>query len=112
MKTLNFHPYYDEYLRAKKKTTTLRLSNRGDLKSGDTVMLTLGWDETNAIPLHPVKIHIVYSRRIRDLSPEDLRGESPDCRDSETARLVLGCVYRTVLRDDEEVTVVKFEHLS
>jgi hypothetical protein len=111
MKTLNFHPYYGDYLRAKKKTTTLRLSNRNDLQPGETVMLTLGWEEATATPLHPVRIRSIYSRRIRDLSPEDLEGESPDCRDSETARLVLGSVYRTELTDEHEVTVVKFDHI-
>jgi hypothetical protein len=112
MKTLNFYPYYEEYLRAKKKTTTIRLTNRGELTPGETVMLTLGWDETNATCLHPVRIRSVYSKRIRDLSPEDLSGESPDCHNAETARLVLGCIYRSVLKDEDKVTVFKFDHVS
>ena len=97
MKTLNFYPYYEQYLRAKEKTTTLRLTDRPDLKPGETVMLTLGWEELNATPLHPIKIRSVYSKKLCDLTSDDLKGESPDCHNSETARLVLGCVYRTVL---------------
>lgn len=111
MKRLNFFPIYEEYLRLKKKTTTLRLGDYASLKEGDDVMLSIGWQEDDAVVLHPGRIRKVYRRRIRDLNDIDFEGESPDCKTPETTRLVLGSIYRIKVRDDDEVWVVKFDHV-
>jgi len=77
---------------------------------GDRVVLTVGWDEEHARELHSGSIQGVYRRRIRDLTAYDFKGESPDCQSPEATRLVLGCIYRTVLAPDQEIWVIKFEH--
>ena len=107
---VNFYPFYEELLRSGKKTTTFRLANRASLKEGDEVMLTIGWDENKAMDLHLARISDVYRRRIRDLNELDFEGESPDCQSPEAARLVLSCIYKTVLNTDDEVWIVKFDH--
>jgi len=111
MKRLNFYPVYEEYLRSKKKTTTFRLGNYGSFKRGDEMMVSIGWDESNTVELHPGRIREVYRRRVGDLNEIDFQGESPDCRTPETAKLVLGCIYRTIVRDEDELWVVKFDHV-
>lgn len=110
MQRLNFYPIYETYLRAKKKTTTLRLGNYSLLRPGDEVLLSIGWEEDKATPLHPGVIKAVYRRRIDELNNEDFRGESPDCKTVETAKLALGCIYKTTISDSDEVWVIKFDH--
>jgi len=110
MKLLNFYPFYEDYLRSYEKTTTMRLSNSASFKEGDEIMISIGWTEDKAINLHLAIIKQVYRRRICDLEKRDFEGESPDCKSQEAARLVLSCVYKTVLNKDDEIWVVKFEH--
>ena len=110
MKHLNFFPFYEDYLRSREKTTTVRLNTRASFKEGEEVIISVGWEEDKAIDLHAGTIRKVYPRRIRDLNKTDFEGESPDCKSPETARLVLSCIYRTVLSDNDEVWVVKFDH--
>lgn len=112
MKTLNFFPYYEAYLSSGKKTTTFRVGDRPLLNVGEQVMLTIGWDEQRASNLHQVTIKDVYQKRISELSAHDFDGESPDCQNTEATKLVLGCVYRKVLTDDDIVCVIKFDHLK
>jgi hypothetical protein len=111
MKRLNFYPYYEELLSSRTKTTTFRLSNRASFEEGEEVMLSMGWEEDSAIELHPVRIRKVYTRRIRDLNESDFEGESPDCKSPEATRLVLSCVYRTIVNLDDEIWIVKFDYL-
>ncbi len=111
MKQLNFHPQYESLLRDRKKTTTIRVGPPPDLEPGEEVMLMVGWDENAAEPVHRARILEVYSRRITDLHRQDSRGESPDCKNVAATRLVLSCIYRRVISNDEIVHVVKFEHV-
>ena len=110
MKRLNFYPFYEDYLRSREKTTTLRLNNRASLREGEEVIISVGWEEDKAIDLHAGIIRKVYPRRVKDLNETDLEGESPDCRSPETAKLVLSCIYKTVLNGSDEIWVVKFDH--
>ena len=112
MKMLNFYPYYEDYLRKRIKTTTFRATKDIPLMEGDTVMLTIGWEERKTIDLHRARIKRIYLRRICDLIDSDFEGETPDCKSPEAAKLVLSCIYREVLNDDDEIWVVKFEHID
>jgi hypothetical protein len=111
LKRLNFYPYYEEMLRSRIKTTTFRLSKGARFKEDDEVMISLGWDEKKAIDLHKVRIKMVYFRRIRELNDFDFEGESPDCKSQESTRLVLGCIYKTILTLEDEICVIKFKHI-
>jgi len=112
MKQLNFYPIYETILREFRKTVTLRIGNREGLAAGEIVSLTVGWDHEHARTLRTVKIEAVYSKKIGELLPEDLEGESPDCATAEAAAMVVGCVYKTVLSSMDAVTVIKFKHLN
>jgi hypothetical protein len=111
VKTLNFYPYYEDYLSSRRKTTTFRI-HAPDYEHGDIVQLTLGWSEDVVQPLHKVEITSVYSKPISSLRDEDFDGESPDCEAPEPTALVLSAIYRQVVRVDHVVWVVKFKHLS
>ena len=112
MKILNFYPFYEEYLKSYVKTTTLRLTNAANYKQDEEVIISIGWDEEDAIHLHTARIKKIYRRRICELKKIDFRGESPDCKSQETARLVLSCIYRTLLKNDDRIWVIKFEHIK
>src|SRR5947209_4443094 len=110
MKQLNFFPYYVDLLAQGLKTTTLRLSPAAPFTAGDAVTITSGWAEAAADVVRSGRIEAVYERRIQELTPEDLRGESPDCLSAAAAQLVLGCIYRTALLPESTVWVVKFAY--
>jgi hypothetical protein len=111
VKTVNFFPFYEEYLRSRKKTTTFRLGLQCAFNVGEEVTLTVGWDEGNATPLHRACIREVYRKRICDLTTSDFDGESPDCRSREATKLVLSSIYRRVLSEQDCIWVVKFDHI-
>ena len=111
MKKLNFAPYYQPYLRSMEKTTTLRLGNSTRFNKGEEVMLTVGWGVGHEQELHRARITDVCRKTIGELDEGDLQGESPDCRSVESSKLVLSCVYRTVVSDDQTIYVIRFEHL-
>lgn len=111
MKTLNFFPYYEQYLVKRNKTTTFRLYP-ADYKPGERVRLTIGWDENTAEPLHDIVITSVYQKQIQNLDDTDFEGESPDCKDRQTTVLVLSSIYRTIVSADRQIWIVKFRHLG
>jgi hypothetical protein len=111
MKRLNFYPYYEDILRSGEKTTTFRLTNGARFNEGDEVMISIGWNEKEAIDLHKARIEKLYFRHISELTDYDFEGESIDCKSPEATRLVLGCIYKTVLSLDDDICVIKFVHL-
>jgi hypothetical protein len=111
MKKLNFYPYYRDLLERERKTTTLRLPSSLKFSAGEEVLLTVGWPESGSPEvLHSALVESTYQKRIRDLNPHDLEGESPDCTSRDAVKYVLGAIYRRVLSDDDFVDVVKFRH--
>lgn len=112
MKRLNFFPYYENLLRSRKKKTTFRLSDYSSFSTGEVVMLSVGWDEINVVDLHTALIKEIYTRRICDLKEKDFEGESQDCKSPEATKLVLSSIYRTVLTDESEIWVIKFNHVD
>ena len=109
MQNLNFFPYYEPLLARREKTTTFRL-HRPTFQVGDRCVLTVGWQETDAKQLHEVHVRAIYEKKLKDLSADDFRGESPDCQSVEASQLVLGAIYRQVVSAEDSVWVVKFEH--
>ena len=112
MKRLNFFPSYAPYLRSGAKTTTLRLQNTEKFTTGETVMLTTGWDSAHAVELDRAVITAVRRKCAGELDAADLAGESPDCRTVEAARLVLSGIYRRELADRDCVFIIDFRRVS
>lgn len=110
MKRLNFFPYYEDLLRERLKTTTFRVGSRPPYMRGEQVMLTVGWREDEGVELHRAHVTDIYNRKVKDLKPLDFEGESPDCQEPAATRLVLSAIYRTIVHEDDEIWIVKFEH--
>jgi hypothetical protein len=112
MATINFYPFYEPYLREGRKKTTFRMGDYSHFRVGDQVMITIGWNVGEEVPLFPAVIGKIYRRRIKDLLPDDFCGESPDCTSQEAARLVLGSIYRRVVTPEDFVWVIKFDYIA
>lgn len=111
MKRLNFYPFYEELLSSKQKTTTLRIGDSDIFTPGEIVLLSIGWDRNNATDLHKIKITQCYTKKLSDLTIQDFDGESPDCKNIAATQLVLSCIYKRVIKSDQIVHIVKYEHL-
>jgi hypothetical protein len=81
------------------------------IQEGYEVMLSVGWNEDEARDIHLARITHIYRKRISDLVETDFDGESPDCKSPEASMLVLSCIYKTVLTQDDFIWVVKFIHI-
>jgi uncharacterized protein YqfB (UPF0267 family) len=110
MKRLNFFPFYEDYLRSRQKTTTFRLENHESFKAGDDIIISIGWEKERYTDLCVGKIRNIYRKRIQDLSEYDFEGESPDCNSPAAVKLVLSCIYRTNLTENNEIWVIKFDY--
>ncbi len=110
---LNFYPYYREVVESRKKHLTIRLANKADrFKEGQIVRLTLGWDERTAEKVARARIEQVRIAKIGELTKDDLTGESPDCSRPEAIKYVLSSIYRTIVGDDDEVTLIRWQYLD
>ena len=61
------------------KNTTVRLGNSDEFKPSELVTVTIGWSEEESQPLYVARILSVNYKKIKDLSKDDLEGESPEC---------------------------------
>src|SRR2546428_9639340 len=98
---LNFYPYYEDLIRNHNKFTTLRLGNRtNEFTVGDLVDITVGWDATKTNQLRKIgqaALTSVETKQIAELAEDDLKGESPDCKEKSAVKYVLGSIYRRVV---------------
>ena len=108
---LHFYPYYESLLRKRKKWTTIRLGNECDKHhTGDVVTITIGWSEDNAVPICKAQITDVIYKKIKDITPEDLKGESPDCQRKVAVPYVLSAIYRKTVTNDDFVTIIHWSY--
>jgi len=116
MTALNFHPYYEQLIKRKEKYTTIRLGDkRSEYRVGDIVTITVGWDEKSENDVTELcKAHItsVLYKTIKNITENDLEGESPDCSSKESVPYVLSAIYRRVVTDNDFVTIIRWKYLS
>lgn len=112
-RTLNFFPYYEDLLINKKKFTTLRLGDKRNLyRNNDIVSITMGWcNDSNKKVIGKVCITDIYCKQIKELTKEDLEGESPDCIEPLAVKYVLSAIYKKVVTDHNIVTIIKWEYI-
>lgn len=110
MKRLKFLPFYKRLIQNRDKTTTFRLNQPKELQEGDEVVLTIGWEEENSEDICQAKIEKIYSKKIKELSEFDFKGESPDCKSREATRLVLSNIYKSVLSEEDKIWIIKFDY--
>lgn len=116
MTSLNFCPYYEQLLRRKEKYTTIRLGDRrSDYRVGDIVTITIGWneqDESDITWIGKAQVIDVMYKPVKDITIDDLEGESPDCSSKQSVPYVLSAIYRRVVTDNDFVTIIRWKYLS
>lgn len=111
---MNLCPFYEKVIREKMKCTSLRLGDQlRKYNTGAQLRITIGWSENDNNPLIARgKITSVKLKKIKEITKEDLEGESPDCRHKEQIIYVLSAIYRKVVSEEDCVTIVSWKYLD
>jgi len=109
LKRLNFFPHYKTLLEKGLKNTTIRLGVNNRYEKNDIVSITVGWSEDNSEEVGFAKIVSVAHKKIKDLSEDDLEGESPDCSNKAVVKYALSAIYRKVVSEEDDITIIKWE---
>src|SRR2546427_539249 len=108
---LNFFPQYEELLSSKMKSATVRLGDaRLRFHIGQRVLITVGWDQKNGKIVTYGILNELFVKRLKDITDRDLLGESPDCVNRDAVKYVLSSIYRTVVTDNDYVSVIKWQY--
>ncbi len=110
---MNLYPYYRDLIESQRKFTSVRLGNRAtSFNPGQIITITLGWEEDAAVEVTKARVEDVKVVHLGDLKESDLAGESPDCLRPEAVKYVLSSIYRTILHDKDEVTIIRWRYLD
>jgi hypothetical protein len=113
LKALNFYPHYEDLLRQKAKTKTVRLGDQTSrYHRGARLRLTCGWNAENAVECGNVEVDEVRAAPIRSLRNDDLVGESPDCLTVAALPYVLSAIYRRIVTESDVVTIIGWSYLE
>lgn len=113
MRALNFYSIiYHGNLVTREKRCTIRLGDkRGKYAEGDLVWVTSGDRFARRTKLYTAVIDRVVTKPARELSPEDVAGESRDMKGVDDVLAFLAKVYGRPVSVDELVTVVYFSEV-
>jgi hypothetical protein len=112
LKKLNFFPHYKTLLEKGLKNTSIRLGINNRFEENNIVSITVGWSEDNSEEVGFAKITSVAHKKIKDLSDDDLEGESPDCSNKVAVKYVLSAIYHKVVTEEDNITVIKWEKIE
>ena len=108
---LNFLPQYEQLLTAKRKLTTLRLGDASErFRVGQRVLLTVGWDQSSGKRVGTAVIQELMVKPLKEITNRDLEGESPDCDSLDAIKYVLSSIYRTVVSENDNVSIIKWKY--
>jgi len=111
MKVLNFFPIYRQLIQKEEKTTTIRLGDkRHEYFPNDNIEISVGWNLNSVKILKQGIIESVVIKKIKDLSPNDLVGESPDCLSTDAVKYVLGSIYKKNVSDESVISIIKWRY--
>jgi hypothetical protein len=109
---LNLFPIYAHAVRQKTKTSSARLGDkRNDVKVGQQLTLTLGWNPETAANLARVEVTSVICKRINKVTAHDLQGETIEARNPLALPYILGLIYKRQIYGNENVTIIKWRYL-
>lgn len=114
MRALNFYSsVYHANLVTREKCCTIRLGDkRGKYQEGDLVLVTYGNRFQPRKKVFTAVIDRVAVKPISALTPEDLRGESPDMKSPQDAMEFLKSIYGRDISPDELVSVIHFSEVA
>lgn len=109
MEILNFHQSYEKEIINKTKYTTIRLGEKTDrYQDGQQVMVAVVKHDFRQDKIGEAIIEKCYCKQIKDLTAEDLDGESEDVNSKEKLKLALNKLHGVPVGNNSLVTVIKF----
>ena len=114
MNALNFYStVYHGFLVLRDKSCTIRLGDKtAKYAEGDVVLVTYGDRFKKRKKVFTAVLDRVVKKRIGELTPEDLQGESPDMKTPQDAIDFLGRIYNREIGPSDVVTVVYFSEIT
>jgi hypothetical protein len=114
MKALNFYSsVYHGFLVSRDKTCTIRLGDKTHkYHDGDVVLVTYGDRFKPRKKLFTAMIDQVRVKKIKELTPDDLRGENPEMASPADAVEFLRQIYSVPIDLESAVTVVHFSEIT
>lgn len=111
---MNLFPFYEKLIWERKKFTSLRLGDKlSKYTIGSEINITIGWSES---PENPVirrgRITSVKVKKIKDIRNHDLLGESPDCLTRKQVPYALSAIYRKLVTEEDQVTIVRWNYIE
>jgi len=112
MEMLSFHHSYEKEIINKTKNTTIRLGDKSlKYKGAQKIMVTVIKHDFRQDKIGEAIIEDCYTRQIKDLTEEDLSGESNDVNTKEKLKLALNKLHGLPIGNNTEVTVIKFHFI-
>lgn len=114
MFALNFYTdLYGEVLRHNRKTATIRLGDKGSkYQSGMIVWVTVGPRFGRRQKLFSAIVDRVEVKKISELSPRDIKAESPEIRSTDEVIELLSRIYGDFITPEDLVTVIYFSRVD
>lgn len=113
MRALNIYSSnYHSHLLCRKKTCTIRLGDKtAKYGESDIVWVTAGNRYSPRKKVFTGILDAVQLKTVRELTPEDLRGESPDIRSHQDIINYLSEIYSRTVSEEDLVTVIYFSEI-
>jgi len=111
MKDLRFNPRSASEIRNKEKTCSVRFGTKyvGQFELGEIIQLYI-----DIKPLAQVKVTAIETKKISEITEEDLAGHSSYAKTPDTLKLTLNGYYGRQLgrkvNDEDTVTIIRWEY--
>ncbi|MCK4434783.1 hypothetical protein KAU92_04775 [Candidatus Bathyarchaeota archaeon] len=80
---------------------------------GAEIDITIGWNESPSNQLvGRGRITSVNLKKIKDITNQELTGESPDCLIREQVTYALSAIYRKLVTEEDQVTIVRWKYVE
>jgi len=120
-----FRIQYKEFLENETMKVALRPGNRiypnpkGAIEGEEAIVRVIvrpGKEEDNIQPVFDefqkrVRIQKIIVKKIKELTEQDLKNCSPDCRDKDGAKKQLEWIYQKQFQEDDIVSLIYFEYI-
>lgn len=113
MQVLNFYStIFADELKRGRKTATIRLGDKSHkYRKNQAVLVTIGYQHSPREKIFDAVIDQVEVMRIKDLSPRDIKHDSPEFRRQEELIHFLEQIYGRSVTMEDTVTVVRFSQI-
>ena len=113
MQVLNFYStIFADQLKRGRKTATIRLGDKSHkYRKNQVVLVTIGYQHSPREKIFEAVVDQVEVKRIKELSPRDIKHDNPEFRRHEELINFLEQIYGRDVSTEDTVTVVRFSQI-